>query len=181
MKRFTVLAVTLLITSQGALAAEAPFYLGLRVGSAMENRLPQEPGNPDSETPFSGYVGYHFTDFFALEVSYTDLGNSTRSAIVDAGFDLDGSLWTIGATGNLPINEHFSAFGGGGFFDLNEDGTAISLGGPRQLNADDRGFYVEAGGRYRFTEQFAARLSYQWFDFDRDGDGTPWFGLEVGF
>lgn len=181
MKRFIGIAATMLITAQPVIAAETPFYLGLRVGSAMEERLPQEPGNLDTDTPLGGYVGYNFTDFVGVEVAYTDLGKSTRSAIADAGFDLDGSLWTIGATGNVPINEQFSAFGGAGYFELSEDGTAISIAGPRRINLDDSGFYVEAGGRYHFNDQFAARLSYQWFDFDRDSDGTPWFGLEVGF
>ena len=70
---------------------------------------------------------------------------------------------------------------GVGAFDLNEDGTGFGVAGPYPINNDDSGAYVEVGARYRFDGPIALRASYQWFDFDAGGDGTPWVGIEVGF
>ncbi len=161
--------------------AQAGFSFGLRVGDTMPARLPASPGALDAKSAFGAYGNYCWSDTFGVEFSYSDLGTSQRSGVPDAGFQLDGALYTLGLTASAPVRGQLRVFGGVGAFNLREDGTVMTIIGPRQFDNSDSGFYAEAGGRYAFNEQFGARLSYQWFNFDNGNDGTPWLGLDVRF
>jgi OmpA-OmpF porin, OOP family len=171
----------LLLAAAAAHAETGDFHAGLRFGNSMENRLPQNFSNIDSKTPFGVTGTYEFTDTFGVEVGFADLGKSKVLAVADAGFDLSGSLWTIGGTAQVPLNARFSALVGLGYFKLNEDGSSQTLIGPRRLDNSGSGAYVELGGRFAINDQFGARLSYQHFNFDNGSDGTPWLGLEARF
>lgn len=161
--------------------AESSFGLGLRGGTEMDGRLPDGPGALDSDNALGGYVNYFWHQNLGIELGYANLGSSSRSGILDAGFELDGDLYTVGLVGSFSISEQWHLLGGVGGFNLREDGVSISIAGIRPLDNDDSGFYLEAGTRFDFNESFAARLSYQWFDFDQQSDGTPWLGAEVRF
>lgn len=180
MKHNILLVLGLLSLSSISLA-QTGFAFGLRAGDTMPARLPAGPGALDSKSAFGGYGNYFWNENFGLEVGYTDLGASQRSGIADAGFDLDGALYTAGLIASAPLRERFSAFGGLGAFNLREDGTSITIAGPRKFDNNDSGFYAEIGGHVAFNEQFGARLSYQWFNFENGNDGTPWLGLDVQF
>lgn len=179
----TLIAALLLAATGSSFAAGGhPWYFGLRVGDDLDKRLPAGPGALDTENVFGGYGGYHFNDWFGVEVSVSDLGRSERSGVLDAGFSLEGNLYTAGGTVRTALgDDRFSVFGGLGGFRVEEDGRAITIAGSPRLDNSESGFYVEAGGTWQATELVGLRLSYQWFDFDRDSDGTPWLGAQVAF
>jgi opacity protein-like surface antigen len=170
-----------LLSFSSASFAQTGFSFGLRVGDTMESRLPGGPGAVDSKRAFGGYGNYFWDDHFGVEFGYSDLGTSNRSGAADAGFRLSGALYTLGLLGRASLQDQFSIFGGLGAFNLREDGTSITLIGPRNLDNNDSGFYAEFGGQYAFNDKIGARLSYQWFNFENGSDGTPWLGLEVRF
>lgn len=161
--------------------AQTGFGFGLRAGDTMPARLPAGPGALDSKSAFGGYGNYFWNENFGVEFGYSDLGTSQRSGVADAGFRLDGALYTLGLIARTQVRERFSVFGGLGAFNLSEDGTSNTIAGPRKLDNNDSGFYAELGGHVAFNDQFGARLSYQWFNFENGNDGTPWLGLEMRF
>lgn len=182
MTRSILTLCALLACAQGATAASSyPWQFGLRFGDALEKRLPAGGGALDTERPLGATAGYAFHKHFAVELSITDLGRSERSAAADAGFQLEGNLYTLGLVAMTEVADRFAVFGGVGAFRLMEDGTATTLAGPRRFDIDQSGFYLEGGARYRLNSVAYLRGSYQWLDFDQDSDGTPWLGVEVHF
>jgi opacity protein-like surface antigen len=163
------LALALAAALPTATQAQA-FYAGLDVGSKLDDRF-DNFGVVDTDTPFGGHAGWQFHDRWAIELGLTDLGQSTRSAAADAGFDLDGALYQLGVVGNWPIHDRFELLGALGAFRLDEDGTALTLLGPRPLDNSDSGLYLEAGSRFRLDDRWALRASYRWLDLDPDSDG----------
>lgn len=169
-----------LLASAGAMA-EDELYFGLRAGSEMDSRFDFGGDPVDVDTPYSAYGGWNFTEHWGIELGYTDVGDSFGNAILDAGFELDGSLFTAGVSYRHAINERFDVFAAVGAFALKEDGNLIGIAGPIAFDNDDTGAYAEVGGRFHFNEEVALRASYQRFNFDGGSDGTPWLGVEVGF
>lgn len=168
------------LTASFAAAAEVGGYIGARVGAAPEDRFNYH-GDIDSDSPYGIYGGWMFAPNFGIEVSYTDLGTSEVVGIADGGFRVDGDLATLGLIYDYAVNDQFSLLAGVGAFDLSEDGVAFTIAGPRPLNLDDNGAYVEVGARFALTPAFGLRGSYQWFDFDGDTDGIPTIGAEFRF
>ena len=158
-----------------------PFYVGLRAGSNLDGRLDDQGGNIDTDNPYGGYAGWRINDTFALELGLSDLGNSKRSGIADAGLDLDGALYQFGAIATLPVAERFDLLGGVGIFRLDEDGEATTIVGPRSVDLSQTGAYVEVGGRYQLNDQWSLRASYSWYDFDAGGDGNFLGGVQLDF
>lgn len=178
----SLIAVLLLgATGLAQAAGSYPWYFGLRIGDDLDKRLPAGPGDLDSQRIFGAYGGYHFKNGFGIEVGLNDTGNTTRSGILDAGLDVEGNLYSVGGTYSREVAPHFSLFGGAGLFRLEEDGTSITIAGPRPLDLSETGFYLEAGGVYVVNDFVGLRASYQWFDFDEDSDGTPFLGAEIHF
>jgi len=178
--RTTLLMISGLLCASAA-CAEVGGYIGARIGDSPDERFGNVVGNLDTDTSYGIYGGWNFHPNWGVEVSYTDLGTSKVVGIADGGFRVDGDLATVGVVYNQPINENFSLLAGVGGFDRSEDGEALTIGGPRRLNLDDSGVYIEVGARFRFNGPLAIRASYQWFDFERDSDGIPTLGAEFNF
>ncbi len=179
--KYRLTMLLLCAATLSAAAPETPFRAGLRFGADMKDRLPAHSGSVDTKIPFGVTGGYQFDDIFGIEVGFTDLGRSRAQPIADAGFDLDGQIWTIGGTAEMPLNESITGFVGAGYFDLSEDGTFSGIAGPRPFNNDDSGAYLELGLRLAVLDQLDVRGSYQHFNFDSSAEGTPWLGLEARF
>lgn len=181
-KKTPLIIASMLLAAANVASADGGAYVGLRAGSELDSRF-NHSAIVNADTPIGIYGGWNFNDQLGVELGYTDLGRSTAPGIADFGFDVDGNLLTGGLTYRHSISESADLFGGVGLFDLNEDGTAITIAGPVSFNNDDNGFYAEVGGRYRFNERLALRASYQWFDFGStaasDSDGTVMLGLEL--
>jgi len=173
---------SLALCAGNALAADdVGAYLGVRGGSAMEDRYGEFTPELDADNPLSVYGGWNFSALWGLELGYIDLGETTAPNIADAGLDADGHLVTGGVSFRAPVAERFDVFAGAGLFKLSEDGVTYTVAGPIPLDLDDDGVYVEVGGRFHFNDRVALRASYQWFDFEKGNDGTPWIGAELRF
>lgn len=179
MTRSLLLGVLVLAGATTPALAQAPFYLGLKVGAGLDGRIPDGPGSLDTDTPFGGYAGWRFNDLFALEFGAMQLGNSQRSGILDAGLDVDGWLYQLGVSATMPVSDSFDIQGGVGGFRLNEDGKAITLIGPVDFDNSGSGAYAEIGGRQRLNDQWSLRFGYTWYDFDAAGDGHFWAGAQI--
>jgi len=162
-------------------------HFGLRVGSEMTGRF-DGGWNFDAETPYGAYAGWYFSDHWAIDLGYTDLGEtSTQVNAAQDYFRANGHMLNLGLSYRHRIAERFDLLASLGVFDLREAGELSNLIldpppiGYGPFRNDDTGAYVELGGRYHFNGPLALRASYQWFDFDRGADGTPWIGLEFGF
>lgn len=174
--------IVLGILGAGASPAWAnDFYIGLRAGSDLDDRLEDQGAQISTDNPWGGYAGWRINDTLALEFAASDLGESERSTIADAGLELDGALYQLGLVAQFPLADSFDVFGALGAFRREEDGTAITIAGPRDVDFSDTGGYVEAGARYRFNEQWSVRASYAWFDFDGGSDGNLWGGVQLDF
>jgi opacity protein-like surface antigen len=180
MKLLSVAVGLALLTSAGA---EAAGYVGLRFGTEMKDRFDDLVGNQniDTKLPLAIFGGLRFEEHFAIEASYTNLGTSKSFAIADAGFDLDGKLFTLSGQYHFPVNETASIYAGLGAFNLNEDGSSQSIIGPRPLKHNDSGLFGEIGARFVITDPLSIRISYQRYDFEGGGDGSLNAGLAWEF
>ncbi len=163
-------------------------HVGVRVGNELTNRFDGEWDFFDTKAPRAAYAGWNFNSHWAIELGYTDLGQTrTRFNVVQDYFIADGNLRTLGLSYRRAVAERFDLFAGLGAFNLREAGrlSSVILDPPPigygPFAVDDTGAYLELGARYHFDGPLALRASYQWFDFDGGGDGTPWLGFEFGF
>ncbi len=161
--------------------AEPSFYLGLRAGTDLDGRFDDVGGNIDSDTPWGGYAGWRVNDTFAIEFAAATLGESSRRNLADAGFEVDGSLYQLGLAASLPVAERFDLTGGIGAYRIEEDGEALTIAGPRDIDYSESGVYVDVGGRFRLNEQWSLRASYTWLDLDAGSDGNFWGGVQLDF
>ncbi len=183
MLRLCFAGFALASASKGYAEDDNRFYGGLRAGDELNERY--TPFNFADDAARGGYAGWRFRDHWGIEASYSDLGQfRSRASGPDHGSQGEADLWTIGVTYRFPVAERFDFFVGVGRFELGEEITEITIGGPRQYKDTEAGGYAEVGGRFDFNDTLALRVSYQWFDiqtFGSDGDATLWLGLEAGF
>ena len=98
----------------------AQFYVGGNVGQADFEDMDDNPMS------FELISGYQFNDYFALQISYLDLGEAEETGSfedIDFGFGLavDGINFT--AVGAIPISETVSLYGKLGYFMWDATGT----------------------------------------------------------
>jgi hypothetical protein len=174
------LAVLLLALSPlPALAAD--WYVGAGALAELDNRTPSFGGQRvDAESAASVFGGLRFDNGFGLEASWVDLGRARVSAIADAGYDVDGDLVALGLTW-APDTGDLQPYAKLGWFSRSEDGTALTIAGPRPIDFDDDGLMAELGGRWFVTPSFALRGGYSWYDFDVESDGSAMLAAEWHF
>lgn len=181
MQTVRIALAALLSLAFAPLASAGDFHVGLRAGSNLDGRLDDQIGAIETDNPWGGYAGWHINETLALEFAASDLGESERSTIADAGLKLDGALYQLGLVAQIPFADQFHGFAGLGAFRREEDGSAITIAGPRDIDLSDTGGYIELGGRYAFNEQWSLRASYAWYDFDGGSDGNLWGGVQLDF
>lgn len=133
-----------------AVAAETPFYLGVKAGSANKSVT----GTSESSSAFGILGGYTFNPNFAVEAGYTDLGKVQSGLIKFTAFD-------VGAVGFFPINQQISLYGKLGMASTKEEGGGFS----ETRSAVTFGL----GGQFNVNQAVAVRLGYDRHSF---GDGT---------
>ena len=176
-----ILSAALLLTvASFAQAQDQHFYAGFDVGGKLDGRF-DDFGELDGDTPFGGHVGWQFNEILSVEVGLIDVGETTRSAATDAGFELDGALYQVGLVGRIPVAEQWELLGGIGAFRLDEDGTALTIAGPRPFDNSDSGYFVDAGARFRLNDAWALRAGYRWYDFDPNSEGHVTGGVELAW
>jgi hypothetical protein len=162
-------------------AQAVDWHVGAAVTDDYDGRTPDFGGpSVDTEKGRSVFGGLRFDNGFGIEGAWLDLGDASQSAVADAGYRVDGKLWSVGLT-FAPDTGALQPYAKLGWFDRSEDGTFIGIAGPVPVSYDDDGLMAEVGGRWFLTESFALRTGYSWYDFEPDSDGSVLFGAEWHF
>ena len=141
-----------------ASAAESNWYVGAGTGSTDNDNSALDD---DSGQKF--YGGYQFTDRYALEGGYTDLGSFDVNAVPGADVDVDGLQFAGVATYSLPNN--FALFGKAGVYNWDQDGNGTAL------VPDDDGTDIMFGFGLNYNAgNWGIRGEWERFDADDDVD-----------
>jgi hypothetical protein len=179
--RPTAACLALLTTAFAADASATAFYGGAAVGQELDGRYGELPSALDADRTAKAFVGWRFADDWSLEAAWHDLGDASVVPIADFGFDTSTDGWSLGLRYVAPVDFAVQPFAQVGYFSFNEDGTSLSLIGPRPIDRDDSGLMVEVGGLWMLNHTFGVRAGYAWFDFDGDADAALNLGAEIHF
>lgn len=179
--RPAIACLVLLSSAATTDAAAANFYGGAAVGTELDGRYGDLPGELDTESTAKGFVGWQFADDWSVEAAWHDLGDATVAPIADFGFDTSTDGWSVGLRYVAPVDFAVKPFAKVGYFSFNEEGETISIAGPRPYDEDDSGLMVEVGGLWMVNDTFGVRAGYEWFDFEGDADGAFNLGAEIRF
>lgn len=125
-----------------------------------------------NETAWGAFVGWDATGWLALEIAYTDLGNTGQ----EAPFGFFGQVPTIGIAANpgIAVNpalvSGFSAFGGPAF-DLSQNGVALNI----------EEWSISAKFKKSLFSQFSATWSIGISRADFESQGSLTIPVIVGF
>jgi opacity protein-like surface antigen len=172
------LAAAALLCATSASAQELRWHAGLAVADGLEDRGPFDADHTDSTR--SLFAGATFDGGFGIEVAYVDLQDIDSIGIADAGFHLEGELWSVGATYGRRVGA-FTPYAKLGWFTRDEDGVSVGIAGPRPLSISDDGVTAEVGARWHLGDAFALRAGYAYYDFETGGDAHGLLGAEVHF
>ncbi|GEM_PF-6292891 len=162
-------------------AQSLDWYVGLGAAGKLDQRgLDGSPGKPDGETACTAYLGVSHASGFGAELAYVDLGRLRVDNLVDAGYRVDGELWSLGATYRIDLGD-VEPFAKLGWFRRQDDGHASTLVGVHRFKVEDDGLAAELGVRWRATEALALRAGYAWYDFDGGRDGSVQVAAEWHF
>jgi OmpA-OmpF porin, OOP family len=132
------------------------------------------------DTAYKVQVGYQFTEYFALEGGYVDLGKSKYSASFTGGNgngDIKASGANIAVVGILPLHESFSIFGKLGLINAKVE-TTVSANGPGgSASASTSSTKGRAnwgfGATYHVNRQLGVRVEYEQFNKLGDDNTAP--------
>ena len=157
------------------------WHVGAAAHDKLDGRTPSFGGSRvEADTGRSLFGGLRFDNGFGVEAAWLDLGDASQSAVADAGYAVDGSLWSVGlsfAPDIGPIQPYAKV----GWFDRDEDGVFVGIAGPLPISYDDDGLMAEVGARWFATDAFALRAGYSWYDFEPDADGSFMLAAEWHF
>lgn len=196
----TVMALTLSMASATALAEEsAGWYFGATGGQAEADVSKAELDDivlfafeangadvlsgsstlDDSDTSFSLFGGYRFSQYFAVEASYIDLGTAEyRSAgIVDPinlppapatySADIEVTGFTAAAIGSVPVGTSFDVHGRLGVLfadtEISQRVTISSSAASDSFSADSQDFFYGLGVGMQVGERWSFSLDWQQF------------------
>jgi hypothetical protein len=181
--RHLPVSLLLILASLGlaspAFAQDPTWHIGIGVATEYDQRGPYD-FSADAEDARSIFGGIGFDNGFGAELAYVDLGHLLAPGVVDAGFSLDGTLWSLAATYMIRM-ESLAPYAKLGWFSRDEDGISIGIAGPRPLSIDDDGLMAEVGLRWHLTDPLALRLGYVWYDFDTGSEGSAQLAAEWRF
>jgi OOP family OmpA-OmpF porin len=176
--RTLFLAVTLVLASAAAQAADNGFYLGAGVTQAKLDNFGDDFDTGDldefeiDDTAFKIIAGFRPLDFLAVEANYMDLGSASEN-IGGVQFNADAKALGAYVIGFLPVAMIDLYAKGGlvrwevessatGLFDIDDDGTEFGYGAGAQLRLGS----------------LAARLEYEQFDVENT-DGVELLSLAL--
>jgi len=147
MKKIIMAMLLSAFVAAPAVAADAPFYAGVKLGSAS-NSITSE-----TSSGFGVFGGYTFNPYLAVEGGYTSLG-SVGSGLISL------NALEISAVGSFPINEQFFLFGKLGMASTTESGLGLSA----TRAAATFGF----GGQYNISPTTGIRFGWDQYRFGDD-------------
>jgi opacity protein-like surface antigen len=162
-------------------AQAVDWHVGVGALDALEDRSLFEPRDgAKGESGVTAVAGLQFGRGFGIEAAWADLGELERSNLADAGYLTEGDLWSLGLTWTTQRGA-LRPYAKAGLFQREEEGSALTIAGPRRVSDDDSGWMAEAGARWHISDLFALRAGYAHYDFDRGGDGSVQVVAELHF
>jgi hypothetical protein len=155
------------------LVAEAQsieWHVGAGASGQLDGRGPYD-FDANAENGRNLVAGARWDSGLGVEATYVDLGDLVSPGVVDAGFALEGELWSVGATWGWRF-ARLEPYVKLGWFTREDDGISISIAGSAPLRVSDDGLMAEAGLRWRVTDPFALRVGYARYDFESEADGS---------
>jgi opacity protein-like surface antigen len=122
------------------------------------------PAEDDKDNGFTAFLGYDLNKRLAIEVGYNDLGESTRTAIVN-GDNLNGRnkvkvLTAAGVLKSDPIANNLVFFIKGGLARIDHD-EDISGGATENNSVKSTNLFYGLGANYEFSKGLAIRAAYE--------------------
>lgn len=169
--RLLAIASLSLLLAQGSATAQTTpsnWYLGGAIGvSSLKPKINNQslPGNQDtSDTGTKVFGGYKFSENWAAEVQYYDLGKWRYS---DAGITGDAKVTglSIAAVGSYPLSTSVSLIGklGVATQDVKVRATDTATGNTDGIKAHATVPMVGIGVEYAFNPRMALRTEYEYF------------------
>ena len=175
----TLLATALLTGMMSSAAfADTNFYIGAGVGQAEVDfqEIAGTSVQDDSDTSWKIYGGYNFNQHFAVELAYTDLGESDVT-ILGQDTDIDADVLSIALVGKYPVSEQIDVFGKLGYADIDADADVAGVGSTSVSESD---VLYGLGVDYAVTEQVDIRLEWERMDFEDEVDNVT-LGVSFNF
>jgi OOP family OmpA-OmpF porin len=173
----TVFATLALAASLAAQADTQPgFYAGAGIGTTSVGD--DISGVDDNDTGFKIFGGYNFTQNWAAEVSYFDLGEASVSGGgASASFGVTGLSASV--VGRLPVSDMFAVYAKLGFasYDVDVNFRNVQGFGSGHLSDSDSDMIYGVGGALGFGGNFEARLEYEALNVDGDASMISISGL----
>lgn len=181
-------------------AAEPQGYVGAGIGNAFHDTdftgLTGTASLDENDIGYKIFAGLKLNDYLAFEAFYADLGEAELTGNSGDGFRVDGIPFTF-STNNASINSEVVTFGLNGVFYLPLDkmannpslsfftpfatlgfhiwdidavvsDPAIAVG---TLSDDGSDIFAGAGFDIKVTDNFLARVEYDYFKMDDDNTG----------
>lgn len=138
-----------------AMPAAAQPYIGVGVGSAKTDT---------SNTAGKVFAGYQFTENFAAQLAYNDMGKYGGASM---------TAWSVAVVGILPVDKNWDVFAKLG---ASENRTTL----PGAGRHSDRLLGVGVG--YNINQNLAIRMEYEDFgNLPVNAAGRNWKATNVGF
>ncbi|UCE88405.1 MAG: outer membrane beta-barrel protein [Pseudomonadota bacterium] len=167
--RYAAVAVLLALTAP-ATAGITGGYAGLGYGQSYYDLAP--PGAvsvDDRDSAWKLFGGINFSQYFAVEFGYADLGRSSSSfSNNSASTRVDSQALYALAVGRLGIGERFAVLfkGGPAWWDVEASASAVDSGGtPVSRSKSDNGLNGMLGIGFEFsaTKRFGVRIEWERF------------------
>ncbi len=198
--------IALVLGAQQALAAEVgKFYIGADAGSTQFSG--EGPAKSivfvdgqkfkDSDSSYGIHAGFQFTDWFAIELGYTDFGSATDSFKVnpDIAFIVSpNTIQTIDAKGaslagvfSYDLGADIAIFGVLGFTAMDYEKTLSGGFSPvtgsllEKHSLSDQGLLYGVGAKYALSQSFNLRADLRRNDVGDFSLDTASVGLEYSF
>ena len=199
-------AIALALSAQQALAADAgKFYIGADTGStqfsgdgpAKSVVFVDGQEFKDSDSSYGIHAGFQFTDWFAIELGYTDFGSATDRFKIspDIAFIVSpNTIQTVEAKGaflagvfSYGLGADFSVFGTLGFTAMDYEKTLSGGFSPvtgsllERDSLSDQGLLYGVGAKYALSQSFNLRADLRRNDVGDFSLDTASVGLEYSF
>ena len=148
----------------------------------------------DQGNAWSAFVGYQFNTYFALELGYLDLGESSvdftgQTADLDAFYDNVEHIYpqsaegaTINVVASYPLSERFKVSGKLGYFDWRGDYQTRESGqGVGQDSVSDHDIWYGVELNYRVANNWQAYLGFSQVNLSRDDNDVFNLGVRYYF
>lgn len=148
-------------------AQDAGFYIGAALGQAqIDVDCTGASTCDDKDSNWKILGGYQFNKNFAVELGYTDLGESSFAGSLPpfgtVTATLESTAWELVAVGILPLADRFSVYGKIGMYRAETDfsGSVSGLGSVSESDSNtDLTFGI--GVRFDFTKNLGVRGEWQ--------------------